>query len=499
MNTDHLKRLFGLLAALNVSACGDETATHDTITQVSQTIGPAGGVLIGPDDSALAGVRLEFPPAALAAEVSVTIAVFGDPTLLPPKARGVGISFRVGTGELGGGDLPLTTPASLTLPVLTEAVASYGKLAEDVKVWVRDGDGWKLVPPTATASGSVTIPIDGTTLAAAGVQITPQDPSCTDCTMAQCPGTSGFCVETLGFPPFLSGPMALSGNTLHYVPDATGTSLFARRWSLDTRSELASSTSIANVASAKRWRPLLIDPVDQSVWAASYDGTLNFRFGTASVRYDLGRSSLGATLTGSGRLLRHVAAISGKPATGGRYVRSSTGSFSSLYPFPKECGEVNQVLSDRSKDLDAFYFVCDIGGVARSARVARIGYKDSTVAEVADFPGAVYHFWLRASAPDGSLVAVRNDDLEQLELRHGKAAFQPIAITLADLAEFDAKGGLWFLRRGVPEVFYVDGNNGVSSAALPDLATQTTALMVHADGSAIIATSTGALLRVRRQ
>lgn len=144
------------------AAAPTETATD--AAELKATIGPEGGTLEGAPDTMFAGVKLVIPAGALAAASPVIIRPTLDPVPLPELAERVGAQFSIEGPALA-------SPASLTLPVDAGSVRRFEKGDADVKVWARTGEGWQLVEATATALGSVTIPLATFTTAAAGVKI----------------------------------------------------------------------------------------------------------------------------------------------------------------------------------------------------------------------------------------------------------------------------------------------------------------------------------------
>src|SRR4029079_10774204 len=89
-----------------------------------------------------------------------------DETPLPNLAERVGPQFTI---AIDGGELAM--PAQLTLPADADTVERFGQGASDVKVWVRDGEGWTLREAIEAQDGSITIDLASPTTAAAGVRI----------------------------------------------------------------------------------------------------------------------------------------------------------------------------------------------------------------------------------------------------------------------------------------------------------------------------------------
>src|SRR5262249_9594830 len=139
---------------------------------LSATIGAEGGAIEAPDTSILRGVKLVVPAGALSEPAEIAIRETIDPTPLPELAMRVGPHVAIeSSAELAG-------PSTLTLPVDQDLVERFGQSASDVKVWVRESDGWSLRDAIDTSSTSVTIELRGQTIAAAGVRLSSVSLSC---------------------------------------------------------------------------------------------------------------------------------------------------------------------------------------------------------------------------------------------------------------------------------------------------------------------------------
>jgi len=177
---------------------------------LSAAIGPEGGTLTGERGTALEGVTLEIPAGALAETITVTISPTVDESALPEAAQRVGPQFLL---EPEG--TMLAAPARWTLPVDRALEGLLAGQASELKVWVRDGDGWRLTEPVATTDTSVTIEIQPFTVAAAGIRVTRPAPACgpAGCVaLGACTDTAGFCVgafNDLPFPTFGNAALSL--------------------------------------------------------------------------------------------------------------------------------------------------------------------------------------------------------------------------------------------------------------------------------------------------
>lgn len=171
-------------------------------------IGPEGGEIVAPIESAQAGVALRIPPGALAQTVHVVLQPTLDPTPLPPTADGVGPQVRI----LPEGTV-LAKPARLTVPFDAQSRSHYRDTAADCKVWTREGDGWKRLEQVAFDEATVTVEIGAFATSAAGVVLKPRPTICgtaKGCQVIQpsgntsqdapCTSPTGYCVTRLTDP-----------------------------------------------------------------------------------------------------------------------------------------------------------------------------------------------------------------------------------------------------------------------------------------------------------
>lgn len=157
-------------------------------------IGPEGGVLDGRAGSEFRGVKLEVPAGALAKKTKLSIVPSLDPTGLPELAA------RVGAGFALEGDLTFDKPVRLTLPVDREfQTITEGDQGRGLKVWMREGEGFRLIEPVATSAGSITVETVTVRFAAAGLKLNPapKHPGCGPVGCADivaCTEAAGHCV-----------------------------------------------------------------------------------------------------------------------------------------------------------------------------------------------------------------------------------------------------------------------------------------------------------------
>lgn len=166
-----LPRVAGLGLLFMLGCGGANAAPLVTVDEsagvLTATVGPNGGVVEALDSPAFEGFGLNIPAGALRANTTLRVRRVEDETPLPNNAFRVGLQFRV---EAEG--VTLAQPMSVRLPVDPLMRESLGGNPDEVKVWVRNADGWSLVEPMSTASTRVTIQVSALTTMAAGVRLT---------------------------------------------------------------------------------------------------------------------------------------------------------------------------------------------------------------------------------------------------------------------------------------------------------------------------------------
>lgn len=166
--------LLSLGSALGCSsaavATNDGAASSASVDEaaglLSATVGAEGGLVEAPESAGFAGFALSIPEGALAGATKIRVRLVDDETPLPEDAYRVGRQFQV---EADGASL--ARPMSVRLPVNARMRNSLGGNPEDVKVWIRDGAGWRLVEASRTQTGRVTIETNAFTTMAAGVRL----------------------------------------------------------------------------------------------------------------------------------------------------------------------------------------------------------------------------------------------------------------------------------------------------------------------------------------
>jgi hypothetical protein len=193
-----------------VSACTPASAPAPVTVNVDETtgvltasLGAEGGVIATEASELYAQFGLSFPAGAVPAGTTVTVTPAQDETPLPENAFRVGAQFKLEASA------PLAKPVTVRLPVDVAARTGAGSEAKDVKVWVREAEGWKLVEPAAMGEAAVFIELSTLTTVAAGVRSIAATITCSNCPALQlfepavgrapepCTISGGFCVEPL--------------------------------------------------------------------------------------------------------------------------------------------------------------------------------------------------------------------------------------------------------------------------------------------------------------
>lgn len=178
--------VLGLWAAL-----GCDSSESDVDDEVPGRIGPAGGILRGPEGTPLADVVLDIPAGALDHDVTFSFEEIMDPTPLKSGDSdfvGAQIAFQpAGT--------VFAKPVRITVPVERAYVADYQQTTADCKVWVREGEGWSQKPAVANTEETVTAEL--TTLGTAASGVTIVEGSTSASSAPPCTDPTGYCVEQL--------------------------------------------------------------------------------------------------------------------------------------------------------------------------------------------------------------------------------------------------------------------------------------------------------------
>ena len=159
---------FGTAAACKGYGSGGASYPPATVTGQQATIGAAGGVITGAAGTALDGVKVVFPPGALAGDTVIQIKPAVLDTPLPGTALRVGPQI-----EIDPAGMRLAIPAQVTLPFDESAVAGNDRSDDEVAaVTVTSGQQKKQVD---SGPGSVTF--DLSTLDVVAASVTPPGPS----------------------------------------------------------------------------------------------------------------------------------------------------------------------------------------------------------------------------------------------------------------------------------------------------------------------------------
>jgi hypothetical protein len=151
--------------AVILSGCsGKHDAASGGADDLTATIGPEGGELVGAPGSALAGVHVVIPPGALSSATDLKVSLADDSTPLPTTAVRCGPTISIEPANLA-----LALPATVTVPFDETVVDDSLRFDDDVKVWVRNGDKWGQQKQVDSATGEVTIELPALTHVAAGV------------------------------------------------------------------------------------------------------------------------------------------------------------------------------------------------------------------------------------------------------------------------------------------------------------------------------------------
>jgi hypothetical protein len=152
------------LAAGCGSSGGGGPAPGAEVTQLSATIGPQGGEIVGAQGTKFEGVHIVVPAGALAADTPMVVRLATDDTKLPVTALACGPAFAI---EPQG--LALASPATVTLPFDENVVEDNQRFDDEVKVWAKDGDHFTQKKQIDGAPGTVTFELSSLTSVAAGV------------------------------------------------------------------------------------------------------------------------------------------------------------------------------------------------------------------------------------------------------------------------------------------------------------------------------------------
>jgi hypothetical protein len=520
---NHRRFAYAVIASLVVlAACsGDgeddyrfaDSELAATVTEgvLSAVIPPEGGVVVGPADTEFEGVRVDLPPGALPSGTIFTISPGTEGAPLPDFAERVGAQFTFGPA-----DAPLAEPVEVTLPVRPETLVPLASGADDVKVWVRAGDTWRLQDAAASSESSVTLALDALSTAAAGVKIVAVTlPSCALCASA-CP-LNGPCIEDLGTLPVPPSPATFSGyrfasdgSALAYVGTQSGADVGVRihlpavGFASGT---LGASVSLPAVGTSACCLTAPLLDTDGSLRVGrtfEHGGFPRFRFGntTQLEATNVDGKPVGLVRTGAGavaRVTRHG-------------VVGPSGAFES-FPLVRRIETFSQ-LAPAFTDEAAFIAISNVA----QTRFRRYTFDGETDLGI-DTPGFQQCFSRLTSDEFGvggtlaacaSLKATLSGVAQTItECRFSGFAecstiFESQTIRFFAL-DYEASDGLWLTSYNTPEVFHYDKDRVLTShnlqTALPNLPLaqliprDVVALNIDA---AIVVTSANRVIRVHR-
>lgn len=193
-----------------VAACDDSAIPEAPLEPGTAEIGPEGGTIEPPMESAWSGVKLVVPAGALKTKTRITFKGATDETNLPELAERVGPYLAFDPPGLD-----LAVPAELTVPLAHDLLSRFDGTPAGCKVWARKDDAWMRIEQLRATKDSVTIPISKLTTLAAGVIFNPIN-QCTKTAIAsgacqpvttpapaceRLGGSASFCIQELPQPP----------------------------------------------------------------------------------------------------------------------------------------------------------------------------------------------------------------------------------------------------------------------------------------------------------
>ncbi len=307
-----LKSIVALALACGWAGCGDDSVDAPPPVEQSGalvgTVGPDGGEIVGLPFTPFEGLVLAIPAGALDAETDITIRVTRDETPLPDDAFAVGRQFSFDPPA------PLKVPASITVPVFAEAVASFGKDSVSIKVWLKGPQAWEVVQPDSAGDGQTTIAVDALSTLAAGVWVKElpgvtmaciDDGSCTEKVVTWQPIAADA-------PPAL-GRMVARGNDLYYLTvdsSPSGISVRAVRYDTKGRTAVSSKPATLLAGDADRDRGIAIDATGD-VWIGTRTGVARLSFDGASEVISAATTPRAVTVFAAGDRVGRVVAVDG--------------------------------------------------------------------------------------------------------------------------------------------------------------------------------------------
>lgn len=253
-----------LLLCLALAACGeseeaavpaeeplaedDGTGPPSPPETLTATIGAEGGTIEGEAGGPFAGFRLVVPAGALAAETTLTVDQVIDPTPLGEQAERVGPQLRIGPAGV-----TFAQPASLTVPYDPVLRRTWDVPDAECRVWFRQGEGWANAEQTASDEDSVTVPLQATTVVAAGVVRGIQPVACLSGCTSSTPATPAcrdgatFCMTRIGahHVAAMSGYSSYTKGVLYWLTVPAADTVALAGFDVLTRAPIATSQRLA--------------------------------------------------------------------------------------------------------------------------------------------------------------------------------------------------------------------------------------------------------------
>ena len=286
--------------ALTLAACAPQSVEDDQTfvapSVLSQELGPEGGDLIGPEGSALEGVRVHVPAGALREKTTLTLDRTNDALSLDGVAERVGPQFVIGPPTV-----TFAQPVALTVPIDGSALDRFGQTHEDCKVWFRTDGAWSRLERTASAEGQVTVSLPSPGVAAAGVLSGIRSLTCVtnpaSCLSGKtpfipvgqaCSSPTGYCIVKLPRTPYAPDETRpnfnIVGRNLYYVHVPAANQVSVVRYHLDSGAAVLLGT--VNTSARQEAHPISVE-ADGSAWLALRDfGNVKFKEGQAAFRFD---------------------------------------------------------------------------------------------------------------------------------------------------------------------------------------------------------------------
>ncbi len=352
---------------------------------ITQEIGPEGGEIVAPDDSALAGVRLRVPKGALTAKVKISLDGTLEPTPLANTAEQVGPQIAIGPS-----DVVFASPAELTVPLEPAAVVRNEHAPEDCKVWYRTDGSWQRLERKAGTASSVTVDLPAAGVAAAGVisiskpltcltkpalcRFVPKGPSPTGCH-----DPSGYCLQKLPqptFAPLTNTPeFVIANRKLYYAHSPATGKISVARYDLETGTSVLLGTLNVGGFIATSRSPIAIE-ADGSAWLGLREfGNVKFKEGALPLQFDRGTEN-GSTKRGEGAVVVGNTTIRMFTVSGDLFI--TDGSTRKIFPAPSFHHDFTLL---PAKGVAGKFVAWNANAVFR------LGFNDTEATSVLEIPG----------------------------------------------------------------------------------------------------------------